>query len=119
MKEEEVISGLKLQDEEDFAGQEEDEAFQPEELCAMAVGRPCSSECEQLSMEETGWCCGEVEGKGRERTMVEWWDGAKVQNKCLINQIAWEGTQLPLVQNPRGVKAVRSSLLLCDYVLLL
>lgn len=85
----------------------------------MAVERPCASECEQLRREEAGWCWEQVEGEGRERTMVEWWDGAKVQNKCLINQIAWEGTQLPLVQNPRGVKEIRSSLLVCDDVLLL
>lgn len=51
----------------------------------MAVERPCASECEQLRREEAGWCWEQVEGEGRERTMVEWWDGAKVQNKCLIN----------------------------------
>lgn len=48
--------------------------------------------------------------------MVEWWDVAGVQNKCLINQIVWEGTQLPLVRNPRGVKEIGSSLVVSDGV---
>lgn len=65
MKEEVIISGLKLWDEEGFAGQE-DEAFSPEETMYNAVERPCCSECEQLGMEEAGWCWGEVEGKGKE-----------------------------------------------------
>lgn len=35
----------------------------------------------QFSMEEAGGG-----GKGeRERTVVEWWDGVRMQNECLIN----------------------------------
>lgn len=40
----------------------------------------------QFSMEEAGGGVGERwRARGRERTMVEWWDGARTQNKCLIH----------------------------------
>lgn len=35
-------------------------------------------------------------GTGQERGLwLEWWNGVRRQNKCLIDKIAWEGTQLP------------------------
>lgn len=45
---------------------------------------------EQFNMEEAGGRGGGGVGERwrervRERTMVEWWDGARMQNKCLIN----------------------------------
>lgn len=64
MKEEVIISGRKLWDEEDFAGQE-DEAFQPEETTMAVEALAALNVNRSLSTQEAGWCWGEAEGKGK------------------------------------------------------
>lgn len=57
--------------------------------------------------------------RGRKRTVVEWWDGAKAQNKFLINLDCLGENSAAVGSKSQSVKEIRSSLFVCDDVLLL